>query len=60
MESAHSPGVAEVVLGAGAEPGGELLAVDVDLFVAFAPPSAVMVVWEQGDADELVSRFLDY
>ena len=47
-----APGVAEIVFGAGAEGGGELLAVDEELLVALAPPAAAGIPHVQHHAAE--------
>ena len=47
-----APGVAEIVFRAGAEGGGELLAVNEELLVAFAPPAAARIPDVQHHAAE--------
>ena len=56
VEVIVAPGVAEVILGPGAERAGEALAVDVDLLVPLAPPGGRGVVDVQEQADEPARR----
>jgi hypothetical protein len=51
-----TPGVAEVIFGAGAKCAGKALAVHVDLLVAFAPPSGRGVEDIQEQAHETARR----
>ena len=56
-EGRVAPGIAEVIFGAGADSGWEFLAVDEELLIAFAPPSASGVPDVQHNAAETSPAF---